>query len=65
MEDVGYIHTPKRSTSLRHKRTVSDIQTRSEQGAADSNTNGLKAVSTVTGAIHSFFKWSASPLLTE
>lgn len=62
MENDNVTISPKRTTSLRHNRTASDIQTKSEQRA---NSNGLKAVNTVTGAIHTFFKWSTSPLLKE
>jgi len=62
MEDASVPSTPKRATSLRHNRTTSDIQTKSEQRA---NSNGLRAVNTVTGAIQTFLKWSASPLLKE
>ncbi|KAH3699221.1 hypothetical protein DPMN_074177 [Dreissena polymorpha] len=58
--------TPKRTTIFRYNRTTNDLLTHSEiEHLNDSNGNGLKAVSSVTGAINSFFRLSSPPLSDE
>ncbi|KAL4229245.1 Protein Aster-B [Mactra antiquata] len=60
LEESTPIKLPKRKSSIRHKRTSSDLPGSREVA---SNSNGLKAVHTVTGAIQNLLKLASSPLV--